>query len=214
MAARPEHLARLGDVLLRQAGKAEPLGLQMHRVEQGKVIQERRNRRRQHHLRVADAHKFRHDKADRAHDRRGELAAGGGHRLDRRRKILLVARFFHQRDGDRAGRRHVGDGRAVNHAHQRGGDHRHLRRAAGVCPTSVSAISLMNWEKPLYLRNAPKSTNTKIYVAETPAPVPRMPLVSHTSALMTRLSVKALVPKACRGCIGPRPRNTTGRPAR
>ena len=64
----------------------------------------------------------------------------------------------------------------------------------GVCPTSVSAISLMNWEKPLYLRNAPKSTNTKIYVAETPAPVPRMPLVSHTSALMTRLSVKALVP--------------------
>ena len=43
----------------------------------------------------------------------------------------------------------------------------------GVCPTSFSAISLMNWEKPLYLRNAPKSTNTKIYVAETPAPVPK-----------------------------------------
>ena len=64
----------------------------------------------------------------------------------------------------------------------------------GVCPTSVSAISLMNCEKPLYLRNAPKSTNTKIYVAETPAPVPRMPLVSQTRALITRLSVKALVP--------------------
>ena len=64
----------------------------------------------------------------------------------------------------------------------------------GERPTSVSAMSLMNWEKPLYLRNAPKSTNTKIYVADTPAPVPRMPLVSHTRALMTRLSVKALVP--------------------
>ena len=134
MAARPKHLACLGDVLLRKAGKAEPLGLQVHRVEQGKVIQERRNRRRQHHLRVADAHKFRHDKADCAHDRRGELATGGGHRLDRRREILLVARFFHQRNGDRAGRRHVGDGRAVNHAHQRGSDHRHLRRTAGGLP--------------------------------------------------------------------------------
>lgn len=64
----------------------------------------------------------------------------------------------------------------------------------GVWPTSVSAMSLMNWENPLYLRNAPKSTNTKIYVAETPAPVPSTPLVSHTSALITRLSVKALVP--------------------
>ena len=60
----------------------------------------------------------------------------------------------------------------------------------GVWPTSVSAMSLMNWENPLDLRNA----NTKIYVAETPAPVPSTPLVSHTSALITRLSVKALVP--------------------
>ena len=65
----------------------------------------------------------------------------------------------------------------------------------GERPTSVSAMSLMNWEKPEYLRNEPKSTNTKMYVAETLAPVPRMPLVSHTSALITRLSVNALVPK-------------------
>ena len=62
----------------------------------------------------------------------------------------------------------------------------------GERPTSVSAISLINWEKPEYLRKAPKSTNTKIYVAETLAPVPRMPPVSQTSALMTRLNVNEL----------------------
>ena len=64
----------------------------------------------------------------------------------------------------------------------------------GERPTSVSATSLISWLKPECLRKEPKSTNTKMYVAETPAPVPRMPLVSQTSALITRLRVKALVP--------------------
>ena len=64
----------------------------------------------------------------------------------------------------------------------------------GERPTSVRAMSLINCEKPEYFRKAPKSTKTKIYVAETFAPVPRMPLVSQTSALTTRLSVNELVP--------------------
>ena len=75
MAALPEHLARLGNIFFGQAGQAETLSFQMHRVKQREIIQKRRNGRRQHHLGVADAHELRHDETDRAHDRRGELAA-------------------------------------------------------------------------------------------------------------------------------------------
>ena len=56
-------------------------------------------------------------------------------------------------------------------------------------------MSFINWEKPLYFKNAPKRTKIKVYVAETPLPVPRMPIVSQTRDLITRLSVKAAVPK-------------------
>ena len=65
----------------------------------------------------------------------------------------------------------------------------------GERPTSVREMSLISWENPLYFRNAPKSTNTKMYVAETPLPVPRIPIVSHTRDLMMRLSGNAAVPK-------------------
>ena len=32
----------------------------------------------------------------------------------------------------------------------------------GDLPTRVREMSLINWEKPLYFKNAPKRTNTKI----------------------------------------------------
>ena len=65
----------------------------------------------------------------------------------------------------------------------------------GERPTRVREMSLMNWEKPLYFRNDPNRIKMKTYVAETPLPVPRMPIVSQTSDLITRFSVKAAVPK-------------------
>ena len=134
MTALPEHLARMGDVLFGQTRKPQPLGFQMHGIQQGQIIQKRRNRRRQHDLRIADAHELRHNEADRAHDRRGKLTAGRSNRFNRRGKILFIARFFHQRDGDGSGRRHVGDCRAVDHAHQGRRDDRNLGGAAGRLP--------------------------------------------------------------------------------
>ena len=65
----------------------------------------------------------------------------------------------------------------------------------GVWPTSVSEKSLINLEKPLYFKYAPNKTKRKIYVAETPIPVPKTPCVPQNWVIKTRFSVKPLCPK-------------------
>ena len=64
-----------------------------------------------------------------------------------------------------------------------------------VRPTSVSEKSLMNFEKPLCFKKAPKTTKRKMYVADTPIPVPSTPCVPQNWVMSTRFSVKPLCPK-------------------
>lgn len=98
----------------------------MHRHEQREIIQERRDRRREHDLGIRDAEEFGHDEAHRAHDGRCELSPGGGDCLDGGGEFGLVPGLFHERDGDRPRSGDVGEGAAVDHAHERAGDHGNL----------------------------------------------------------------------------------------
>ena len=122
---------RIRDILLCDAGESETFRLKMDRQQKADVVEERRCDGGECHIGVRQIQKFRHDEADRAHDRRGELTACRCHGFDSAGKFLLVARALHERNGDGTGRRDIGDGRAIDHAHETGGDDRHLRRAAG-----------------------------------------------------------------------------------
>ena len=52
----------------------------------------------------------------------------------RRREFGLVPGLFHERDGDRPGSGDVGEGAAVDHAHERAGHHGNLGGAASRAP--------------------------------------------------------------------------------
>ena len=65
-------------------------------------IEKRGDRRRLDNIDVGDADELRHEERRRAHDRRHQLSARGGRRLDRPRKVRVVAEFFHHWDGERA----------------------------------------------------------------------------------------------------------------
>ena len=80
----------------------------------------------QRHLKVLD-----HDERGGAHDRRGDLTAGGRRRFHRPGKMRPVADALHHRNGQGAGRHGVGDRRAGNHAEAGGRHHSDLGRSAG-----------------------------------------------------------------------------------
>ena len=126
-----DHLHSIRNVLLAQAAESQPLGLKMDGKEQSQIVEKCGQDGSDHHLGVVHSQELRHDKAHSAHDGRAELPARGGHRLHRPGKLLLVAGLLHQRDSDSAGGSHIGDGRAVDHAHKGGGQHCHLGGAAG-----------------------------------------------------------------------------------
>ena len=126
-----QHLYRIGNIFGSQSRKSQALCLKMNAVKQRKVIEKRRDDGRQHHPGIADRHELRHDKSHGAHDRRGKLSASGGHRLHRSGKFLFISGLLHQRNRDGSGCGHIGNCRAVNHAHQRRGDDRNLGRSTG-----------------------------------------------------------------------------------
>ena len=134
MPAFAQDFARRRDVLGGKPLEAELAGLEVHRHEQREIIQERRDRRREHDLGIRDAEEFGHDEAHRAHDGRCELSPGGGDCLDGGGEFGLVPGLFHERDGDRPGSGDVGEGAAVDHAHERAGHHGNLGGAASRAP--------------------------------------------------------------------------------
>ena len=79
---RTYDMAEDWQLLARQALQPRAHGVEVDRSEQGPVVEECRDRRGDHHLGVAHAHEFGHDEGRRPHDRRHDLPAGGGHRLD------------------------------------------------------------------------------------------------------------------------------------
>ena len=66
----------------------------------------------------------------------------------------------------------------------------------GVWPTNVREKSLMNLEKPLCFKNAPNTTKRKMYVADTPIPVPSTPWVPQNWVISTRFRVNPLCPSS------------------
>ena len=103
----------------------------MYGKQQAEVVEEGRHDGCQHNVGVAQAEELCHDEADSAHNRRTELAACGGNGLYCAGKFFFVACALHQRNGYRTRGGHVGDGRAVNHAHKRRGNDGNLSRTAG-----------------------------------------------------------------------------------
>ena len=64
-----------------------------------------------------------------------------------------------------------------------------------VIPTSAMEKSLINLENPEYFKKEPSRTKRNIYVADTPAPVPRSPWVPQNWVIRTRFNVKPLCPR-------------------
>ena len=107
-------------------------GLKVDYDENTGEIQHRGEDRPKGDLTVGDAHVLGHKERRRAHDRRHDLASGGGRRLHGAGEFRPVARFLHHRDRDRAGGDGVAHAGAGYHAAQSGGDHGHLGRTAGI----------------------------------------------------------------------------------
>ena len=102
--------------------------------EDREIIQERRHDRRDDDLRVRNFQHFRHQERGRAHDRRHELAAGGGNGLDRSRIPCRIAGLAHQRDGHDSRCDDVGDRRAGNRPEQGRGNDRDFGGTAAAVP--------------------------------------------------------------------------------
>ena len=126
-----EQLRKLRQLIARDALEAELLGLKVDGDEDAGEVQHRGENGAQRDLGVGDVHVLRHQERGGAHDRGHYLAAGGGRSLDGTGKFRLVAGLFHHGDGDGAGGDGVADGRAGDHAAERGGDDRNLGRPAG-----------------------------------------------------------------------------------
>ena len=89
-----------------------------------------RQERREHHVAVGRFDELGHEEDRGADDRRHQLTAGRGDRLDPARHRCREAGAFHQRDGDDAGADDVGDRAAGDRAEQHRAEHRDLAGAA------------------------------------------------------------------------------------
>ena len=132
MTVVPHYLSHGRQFALRNALQLLLAGPDVDIREYRRVVDESRNDRGGGDRKVGDVEELAHDEGSGAHDRRHQLAAGGGAGLDRAGVIGGIPDLFHERDGEGARSRDVGDGRAVDRAEQPGGYDRHLRRAAGL----------------------------------------------------------------------------------
>ena len=165
-----QHLCRFGDVLRGQAGKAEPLCLQMDRPEQAHIIQNSGNSRRQHHFGIADSHKLRHHKSYCTHNGRRKLPSGRGNCFHCSGKFLSVAGFFHQRNGNGPRCSHIGYCRTINHTHHGGGNHRHLCRPAGSSADKRKRNIVDKLGKTAVFQECPKQYKNEDIGCRNPAP--------------------------------------------
>ena len=127
-----QQIADLGQLALGDALQTQLLGLQMDGNEDTGEIENSRQDGLDGNLHIGQIHVLCHQEGGSAHDGRHDLTTGGGSSLNSGGKLGLIARLFHQRDGDRAGAHGVGNGRTGAHTLQGAGNHRHLGRAAGI----------------------------------------------------------------------------------
>ena len=103
---------RVWQFIARDSLEILALRLKVHAEPHARKVEERGDRCRLDDLDVGDAHELRHEERCRAHDRRHELSARGGRRLDRAREVRVVAEFLHHRDRKRARADDIRDGAA------------------------------------------------------------------------------------------------------
>ena len=131
--ALPQHLAHARQVGLRQALETLLAGLEVNGEEDREIVRAvRAAARRLATVRYLTAEELGHDEGGRAHDRRHDLPAGRGHRLDGTGERRRIADPLHQRDREGAGGHHVGHGRTRDRAEQPAGHDRDLGRPAGL----------------------------------------------------------------------------------
>ena len=124
-------LAALGNILGVHERDVRDLRLGHNGDGAAPVIEQRGNDRRDDDGDVLLLGERDHQERAGAHDRGQDLTAGGGNGLNAAGELGLVAAGLHQRNGERAGADDVGDGGAVDGAHQAGGDDR-AERGAGL----------------------------------------------------------------------------------
>ena len=123
---RPDARNRVGI----HAAQAELERAEMHLGIDADIIKQRRQDRGEGDLAIFDADILGHDEGGRAHDRRQHAAARRRRDLDRGRERARIAEPAHHRNGDGAGRHHVGGRAAGDGAVEARGDDRDLGRAA------------------------------------------------------------------------------------
>ena len=130
MAALTEDRADLRQLAARDALEVAALRLEVDAEPDAREVEEGRHDGRLDDIDVGNADELSHEEGRSAHDRRHELAARRGSRLNGSSEILVVAEFLHHRDGQGARADNVGDGAAGNCAHEAGRQHGDFRRAA------------------------------------------------------------------------------------
>ena len=130
MTALAQDIADFRQLVTWNTFQVAALGLEMHAEPDASKIEQSRNHGRLDDVDVGHAHELCHEEGRGAHDRRHELAARGGRRLDGASEVLVIAEFLHHRDGQRTRAHNVGDGAAGDRTHEAGRQHGDLRRAA------------------------------------------------------------------------------------
>jgi hypothetical protein len=125
-------LAQLRHFFLGQTAQAVALGFEMHLHEHAEEVHEGRHDGRGDDGLVGQAQKLDHQERCGAQNRRRDLPAGGGRRLDRPGKVPLVADPDHGRNGERSDRHRIGHRRTRQHAEHGRTKHADLCRAARV----------------------------------------------------------------------------------
>ena len=128
-----QKILRLRKLFLRNSAKTKLLGFEMNRNIDSCKVQDSRKNGLQSYMCIRDAHILSHKECCRAHDRRHDLSACGGCRLDGTGEGTLITGLLHHRDCYGTGRNRISYGRSGDHAAQCGGNDRNLSRSAGRC---------------------------------------------------------------------------------
>ena len=95
----------------------------MYHEENRSEEEQGRNNSRPHDIQIRPADDLRHDEGSRSHDRRSDLASGGGYRLDGPRLIVLVSVPLHDGDRESPAHRHIARCRAGDQSDEGAEDH-------------------------------------------------------------------------------------------
>ena len=76
------------------------LRFEVNKKQHRQIVHDRRNQRHLNDGQIAGVGEFRHQKSTGSHDRRHELTAGGGGRLNRTGHMGAVADTLHHGDGE------------------------------------------------------------------------------------------------------------------